>query len=448
MRTKLFHLEQEQSKEQVRVTVGGQVFQASRATLTEGDAAHSMLGALYSGRWEHEMTSAGASNSKVSSEGGVSIDRSPVLFTYVLQWLRSGSAECLPDSADLRRGLLREAEYYILPGLVDILKGWRQRSLSLSAENQEILQAENIIRAKLSAAPDSARAFNDPDAVPPDVRSLQALADSLMIDIFGERESFVLDLAPPKDSEHLMILVDKRAAADSWVRAAISQLDVESRLERLSKQRHTRGALEEMEKLEAPKNIPSVCASLSMFRDCTFTYFTMDTLHGLDWTGVFVAGGAVLGALLPLPSDLQCSCFPRGIDPDKGIWSREQIRGDTVAEELIQHYHQAKCHERVNYKQLWDADDTFYSDNTVHTRVKGPTTDKGEVSKFTSSDIDIFLYGLSKEQAERKIEHILAVLGTTVKHVIRSEHCISFIRGWPHRNVQVNLRVLFPSFSF
>jgi len=136
MRTKLFHLEQEQSKEQVRVTVGGQVFQASRATLTEGDAAHSMLGALYSGRWEHAMTSAGASNSKVSSEGGVSIDRSPVLFTYVLQWLRSGSAECLPDSADLRRGLLREAEYYILPGLVDILKGWRQRSLSLSAESK------------------------------------------------------------------------------------------------------------------------------------------------------------------------------------------------------------------------------------------------------------------------------------------------------------------------
>ena len=37
----------------------------------------------------------------------------------------------------------------------------------------------------------------------------------------------------------------------------------------------------------------------------------------------------------------------------------------------------------------------------------------------------------------RKIEHILAVLGNTVNSIIRSKHCITLVRGWPHRNVQV-----------
>ena len=35
---------------QVRLNVGGQVFQTARATLTQGDAADSMLAALYSDR--------------------------------------------------------------------------------------------------------------------------------------------------------------------------------------------------------------------------------------------------------------------------------------------------------------------------------------------------------------------------------------------------------------
>jgi hypothetical protein len=36
-----------------------------------------------------------------------------------------------------------------------------------------------------------------------------------------------------------------------------------------------------------------------------------DTLRGLDWTGVLVAGGAVLGALLPLPDEVYMTCFPK-----------------------------------------------------------------------------------------------------------------------------------------
>lgn len=58
-------------------------------------------------------------------------------------------------------------------------------------------------------------------------------------------------------------------------------------------------------------------------------------------------------------------------------------------------------------------------------------------SALKSSDVDVFLYGLTADEAERKIEHILAVLGNTVRSIIRSKTCVTFVREWPHRNVPV-----------
>jgi hypothetical protein len=62
-REKLLHLRVDQDA-QVHLTVGGQLFQATRATLTEGDAAGSMLAALYSNRWGH-----GGNNNNGGSSG-------------------------------------------------------------------------------------------------------------------------------------------------------------------------------------------------------------------------------------------------------------------------------------------------------------------------------------------------------------------------------------------
>jgi hypothetical protein len=173
-----------------------------------------------------------------------------------------------------------------------------------------------------------------------------------------------------------------------------------------------------------------------MFKDCNFRYFTMDTLQGMDWTGVLLAGGAVLGALLPLPDDLHERCFPEGLDPEiEFVWNQvHNVHEDDFAADLVDHFHGGVCEGHLDYNLLSDADGTSYS-LKFHPTFSGNSEE--ETSRFKSSDIDLFLYGLSKKQAERKIEHILAVLGNTVKHIIRSEHCVSFIRGWPHRNVQV-----------
>jgi hypothetical protein len=77
---------------------------------------------------------------------------------------------------------------------------------------------------------------------------------------------------------------------------------------------------------------------------------------------------------------------------------------------VIRHYHGSDIVEHDRHSpirdNLWDA---------KHLRVYAGAGYDVNASKFKSSDIDIFLYGLSSEQAMRKIEHILAVLGRAVQ---------------------------------
>jgi hypothetical protein len=109
--------------------------------------------------------------------------------------------------------------------------------------------------------------------------------------------------------------------------------------------------------------------------------------EGFPWQNVLCAGGAVLACLLP---------FPDGID--------ELNASDAVA--------------------------TFYR----------------EQSAFRDSDIDLFIYGLSAEEASVKVAEIYAFLERCSVRVVavRSEHCITFVCSDASeralRHVQVILR--------
>ena len=265
MREKLQRLEMARN---VTLNVGGQVFRTTRATLTEGGAAGSMLAALISERWGNGD----------NDDNEVFIDRSPALFTYILDWLRSGSVQCLPDAS--RLGLIKEADYYGLTRLIDCLKGWRHREMALSEENKEILDTENKVRKLLVAANPTGGTLE----------SLQTLADSLLIDVFAEKNSFVLDIAPSESEDDLTLLVDRRCDTNGRVRQAFEELQKPN-----------------------PTKFSSVCNSVVEYTAVNFKFFTLDALRDLDWSGVLVAGGAVLGSLLPLPDAVYSKCFPRGI---------------------------------------------------------------------------------------------------------------------------------------
>ena len=72
----------------------------------------------------------------------------------------------------------------------------------------------------------------------------------------------------------------------------------------------------------------------------------------------------------------------------------------------------------------------------------------GTKSPFaSSSDIDLFLVGLDPPAAYRKVAEVCRCIGRNLRGkvlIVTTGSAITFVTGWPHRNVQVVLK-LFPS---
>ncbi len=102
--------EKSESKRQniLTLSVGGMRFATTYGTLTK--YPHSMLGAMFSGRFT--LTT--------DDKGRYFIDRDGRHFGTILNYLRDGFV-VVPDSATAKAELLIEAQYYQLTGLIDML---------------------------------------------------------------------------------------------------------------------------------------------------------------------------------------------------------------------------------------------------------------------------------------------------------------------------------------
>uniref|UniRef100_A0A0E0DCJ4 Potassium channel tetramerisation-type BTB domain-containing protein n=1 Tax=Oryza meridionalis TaxID=40149 RepID=A0A0E0DCJ4_9ORYZ len=89
---------------------GGSRYETTADTLTQRDPG-SLLAAVLSGAAAHGLPT--------TEDGAVFVDRDGELFRHVLNWLRDGAVPALADAE--YRQLLREAEYYRLPGLIDCI---------------------------------------------------------------------------------------------------------------------------------------------------------------------------------------------------------------------------------------------------------------------------------------------------------------------------------------
>ena len=98
----------------IDLNVGGTHYSTSRSTLTK--YPESMLGVMFSGRHDLETMKC--------SDGSFFIDRDGGRFRYILEYLRDGEevTRSFPKSADILLGLFRDAEYYQLDGLFNVLK--------------------------------------------------------------------------------------------------------------------------------------------------------------------------------------------------------------------------------------------------------------------------------------------------------------------------------------
>ncbi|KAI1433298.1 ankyrin repeat protein [Xylaria sp. CBS 124048] len=130
-----------------------------------------------------------------------------------------------------------------------------------------------------------------------------------------------------------------------------------------------------------PDGSPAVVGSLKEFQ-YNFGIFSESSLSDMDWNNVIVAGSAVVNTLLPVPPGYKKS--------------KRTMR---------QYYHEIFC---------------------------------------PASDVDLFLYGLTEEQAIQKIKdietYIKGALLTEVT-VVRTKNAITFCSKYPTRHVQIVLRL-------
>ena len=312
----------------VKLCVGGQLFETASSTLLS--VPDTFFTVLLSGRFPARM------------EGDAYfIDRDPTHFPGVLSFLRDGS---LPASDAERLSLYYEAEYFAIPPLVTALEALldgRARLLSLTraALLDTSYDAETAARAyfggEAAALPDDASAL-----------LLRPFKSGKVLETFRRTSELPPD-APLVLSRHRLPPADGARSIVHSLRAFQGQLK----------------------------------------------FFTRGALLGLpSWDGILIAGGAVLGPLLPLPSELAARAY------GTGAHLTDSMPHGKVRYNVIQWY---------NGGGLDDWDDEGQPDGEPSfSPYRAIRNDDAPSGQFVGSDIDIFLYGVDEAMARKKIRMI------------------------------------------
>ena len=127
-------LNQAQLPEHVRLNVGGERFATSRANLQRYE--NSFFSALFSGRWETNL------------EEEIFIDRSPLLFGRVIDFLR-GDQTVAEDLNEMdRERLANEADFYQLHGLMKVCQYFEpvRGTMEIMAEKKRVKRTLGFAR--------------------------------------------------------------------------------------------------------------------------------------------------------------------------------------------------------------------------------------------------------------------------------------------------------------
>ena len=128
-----------------------------------------------------------------------------------------------------------------------------------------------------------------------------------------------------------------------------------------------------------PDGSPATVANLEEFRK-NFNIFSESSMVDMDWSNVVAAGSSVINCLLPVPKQF-----------------------DTTKRKLREYYHEKFC---------------------------------------PASDVDLFLYGLTHEQAIVKIKQIERAIKDALLNevtVVRTKYALTIASQYPVRHIQVSL---------
>ncbi|KAK9170888.1 BTB/POZ domain protein [Cryptosporidium meleagridis] len=104
------------NEKRIKLNVGGIFYETTDTTLLSVNGDSNYFSA-YLSRTEDKY------NTNVQSEGVIElfIDRNGFLFQYILDYLRTGTIVAIPNKDHIIRGLLIEADFYLLESLCSIL---------------------------------------------------------------------------------------------------------------------------------------------------------------------------------------------------------------------------------------------------------------------------------------------------------------------------------------
>ena len=333
----------------VKLNVGGVRFTTTRETLLN-EPGSSFFRRLIG---DSDMLP-GASKDE---EGCLFIDRDGDLFRSIVDWLRGGLRpwQC---SSEYSARLMQEAEYFDLPRLQAELRGGFNPHL-LSADDFSVLSDSREARERLRGeyGHESAAEF-------------AASADSdFLVDVIAQRASFTY--TGRWDSSAALLFASRREGPHEGVR-------------------------------------PS---TLSQFEE-RLDLFGGPLLHGLDWSNLVLAGGAVHACLgLGDPRDRETQRTARRGASDLDLFvvapAADAGAGERVAQRVFRHL----C-DRLRAMAT--------------TRLTRYIDDNDEQTQTTFA-------GLHAHESDPG-------LSTPSLLVSRSQYALTFVVGWPQRHVQLILR--------
>jgi len=92
------------------------------------------------------------------------------------------------------------------------------------------------------------------------------------------------------------------------------------------------------------------------------------------------------------------------------------------------------------FKELKDWNNVFVAGGAV----LGSLLNITDRSSFQDTDVDMFIYGLTEEQATQKLKDIYFVVQAATKatcQIIRTKHAVTILGQYPTRHVQIILRI-------
>lgn len=98
------------SGQRIKLDIGGKVFATTKENMVR--YPNSFFAGMFSGQWDL----------RVEDDGCYFIDRDPLVFRYVLNFLRGQPIELDELTTSKKKLLLSDAEYYQLDGLIDLLR--------------------------------------------------------------------------------------------------------------------------------------------------------------------------------------------------------------------------------------------------------------------------------------------------------------------------------------